>query len=296
MESMLIALFWLHPLVPSSPIFLFSYFVSDSLFALLLISSSPSFPSSSPSLSLSCSVCWQTFREGRNKGRHHCVFTSFSPPPSLLPPPHLFLFSSLVPLKWSFLSCSGCCLLCYRKTTQEPKQQQAPKRLQTKQIPPQNETRHDKIYKGRELTHGCRWAHGFVCARVFLTGWVGAPAVRLCDLCWKFCCFILEELLPFHSSSMSLLHCCLLEQRGGDETRENMTEVERCRLVPFGWATVWTNAAGLANERRHFKAETTIARMHLQHSNSHQNTYFCIRLLSNIEINIIKTQMHTNRL
>lgn len=106
------------------------------------------FLSSSFSFSLSCSVCWQTFREDRNKGRHHCVFTSF--PPSLL---HLlfchllisFFFRFLVSLKWSFLACSGCCLLCCCKTTQEPKQQLAPKHLQTKQMPPQNQTTQQNI-------------------------------------------------------------------------------------------------------------------------------------------------------
>lgn len=186
------------------------------------------FLSSSFSFSLSCSVCWQTFREDRNKGRHHCVFTSFPPPPPLLPPPHLFFFRFLVSLKWSFLACSGCCLLCCCKTTQE-----------------------------RVCIFD--WENGSSCC---VSLWSCESSVVL----FWMNCFLLS-LPPCHSFTVLFWSSKVMMR---DE--EKMTKVERCHLVPIGWTTVWTSAAGLANKLRHFKAETTIAAMQLKHSANHQNT------------------------
>ncbi len=133
--------------------------------------------------------------------------------------------SSSLSLKWSFLSCLSCCLCCCCETTQESKQQQAPKQLQTKQIPPQNLTTQRQTWRRKRSEYTCRWRQTCMCACVFLTGRMGVPAVWMlsCDLLKVFC-FILEEPLACLPSSLSLVHSCHLEQHGGDKRfKKNQT-------------------------------------------------------------------------
>lgn len=132
--------FWLHPIVHFSR-FPVAFSIITSLSPFMSLSHLP--PFSCPPLFPSPSHV--QFVDRPSEKTETKVDTIVSSPPSLL---HLlfchllisFFFRSLVSLKWSFLSCSGCCLLCCYKTTQEPKQQLAPKHLQPKQMPPQNQT------------------------------------------------------------------------------------------------------------------------------------------------------------
>lgn len=132
--------FWLHPIVHFSR-FPVAFSIITSLSPFMSLSHLP--PFSCPPLFPSPSHV--QFVDRPSEKTETKGDTIVSSPPSLL---HLlfchllisFFFRSLVSLKWSFLSCSGCCLLCCCKTTQEPKQQLAPKHLQTKQMPPQNQT------------------------------------------------------------------------------------------------------------------------------------------------------------
>lgn len=138
------------------------------------------FLSSSFSFSLSCSVCWQTFREDRNKGRHHCVFTSFPPPPPLLPPPHLFFFSffGLSEVKFPRLFRLLSPLLLQNdtraKTTASAK---APSNQTNASSEPDDTTKYIK-----RVDFWMQKKHARACVCVFLTGRMGAPAVCLCDL------------------------------------------------------------------------------------------------------------------
>lgn len=227
------------------------------------------FLSSSFSFSLSCSVCWQTFREDRNKGRHHCVFTSFPPPPPLLPPPHLFFFSffGLSEVKFPRLFRLLSPLLLQNdtraKTTASAK---APSNQTNASSEPDDTTKYIK-----RVDFWMQKKHARACVCVFLTGRMGAPAVCLCDLV-KVLLFYFGgtasfSLPPCHSFTVLFWSSKVMMR---DE--EKMTKVERCHLVPIGWTTIWTSAAGLANKLRHFKAETTIAAMQLKHSANHQNT------------------------
>lgn len=137
--------FWLHPIVHFS-CFPFAFSIITSLSPFMSLSHLP--PFSCPPLFPSPSHV--QFVDRPSEKTETKVDTIVSSPPSLL---HLlfchllisFFFRFLVSLKWSFLACSGCCLLCCCKTTQEPKQQLAPKHLQTKQMPPQNQTTQQNI-------------------------------------------------------------------------------------------------------------------------------------------------------
>lgn len=220
------------------------------------------FLSSSFSFSLSCSVCWQTFREDRNKGRHHCVFTSFPPPPPLLPPPHLFFFSffGLSEVKFPRLFRLLSPLLLQNdtraKTTASAK---APSNQTNASSEPDDTTKYIKRVDFWMRVCIFDWENGSSCC---VSLWSCESSVVLF---WRNC--FLLSLPPCHSFTVLFWSSKVMMR---DE--EKMTKVERCHLVPIGWTTVWTSAAGLANKLRHFKAETTIAAMQLKHSANHQNT------------------------
>lgn len=164
------------------------------------------FLSSSFSFSLSCSVCWQTFREDRNKGRHHCVFTSFPPPPPLLPPPHLFFFSffGLSEVKFPRLFRLLSPLLLQNdtraKTTASAK---APSNQTNASSEPDDTTKYIKRVDFWMRVCIFDWENGSSCC---VSLWSCESSVVLF---WRNC-FLL-------SSSLSLLHCSLLEQQGDDE-------------------------------------------------------------------------------